>query len=220
MSQCAAHSKRTGQRCRDNAMRGSHLCYHHGGATPKGIAAPQMTTGKYSRFLSLRLASHYHDALADPDIHSIKDEVGLAEARLKDLLSRTESSDLGHAWLTLDAAWQEFARCRTLGDVAGMGVALAQVEAQVARGKADYLLWSDITDKLKLLSDLRLKEHKRLIDLQAMITEERALLIFGLIMQAIREAVLKYAEKDTASHILRDIQEAVREHDLRVVPQR
>lgn len=39
--QCTARSKRTGERCRCAAMLGQRVCYHHGGATPRALAAAQ-----------------------------------------------------------------------------------------------------------------------------------------------------------------------------------
>lgn len=52
---CRATSKRTGQRCRARAMRGQDVCYHHGGASLRGIAHPNYRHGYYSQSPLARL---------------------------------------------------------------------------------------------------------------------------------------------------------------------
>ena len=218
MAQCTARSKRTGQRCGVHAMRGSHVCYHHGGRSRKGIAHPGLTQGgKYSKLLPLKLATAYAEARADPDLHALIDEIALTEARVRELLGRLDSSDLGHAWTQLDAAWQAFARCRSAGDVPGMQAALADLEPVIARGAQDYLLWGEISNAVKLLADLRLKEHRRLVDLQTMISAERANVVFGLLLRSVHSAVITHAAPDVASTILVTIQDAIRGLDLHAV---
>lgn len=52
--QCEATSKRSGKRCRKNAMRGRTVCLAHGGRTPIGISSPHYKTGIHSRYLLVR----------------------------------------------------------------------------------------------------------------------------------------------------------------------
>jgi hypothetical protein len=163
------------------------------------------------------MASHYNEALTDGDLHSLRHEISVLEARARELLSRTETSDLAHAWVDLSKAWEAFSQARTRQDVPAMGEALPVVEAQIRRGLHDYLLWGNLEQTFKTLATLRYQEHKRLIDLQAVITEERALLIFGQIQQTIRDVVLKHADKDQATRILTEAQQAFRVYDLELV---
>lgn len=217
MPQCTAKSKRSQERCRRPACVGRNVCHIHGGKTLQGIASGTYKTGKRSKFLPLHLAADYQRALDDPDLHSIADEIALSDARLCELLRRIETNDLGSAWGHLDTAYQQFTACRSAGDVAGMGKALTAMETQIGRGKDDYLLWREISDQVKLLSTLRLQEHRRLVDLESMMSAQQAGLLFGLIQQAVHKAVTTHADADTARRILAAIQaDLVRVHARQV----
>ena len=206
MPQCTAKSKQSQERCKKDACVGRNVCHIHGGKTRQGVATTNYRHGKYSKFLPLTLAADYQRARDDPDLHSLTDEIALSDARLCELLRRVEHNDLGAAWTHLDAAYQTFQQRRSTGDVAGMGKALSAMEAQIGRGKADYLLWREISEQVKLLGTLRLQEHKRLVDLESMMTAQQAQLFFGLIQQAVHKAVTTYADTDSARRILAAIQ--------------
>ena len=213
---CDGHRK-DGAPCGGWAMRGKAKCHMHGGKSPAGIASPHFRTGKYSSLLPLRLAAAYDAARNDPDIHSLAEEIALAETRLRDLLTRLDTSDLGHAWVMLAAAWRDFARCRSAGDIPGMQKALSIIEPIVKRGEVDYLLWQEITDTARLLAQLRLQEHRRLVDLESMMTAERANVLFGLLLRTVHSAVIEHADPATARRILTAVQATVRTLDTRPV---
>lgn len=46
---CKARSKRHGGPCRARAMIGMEVCYHHGGASRRGITHPNYKHGYYSK---------------------------------------------------------------------------------------------------------------------------------------------------------------------------
>ena len=206
MPQCTAKSKQSQERCKKDACVGRNVCHIHGGKTLQGVASGLYRHGKYSKFLPLSLAADYQRARDDPDLHSLTDEIALSDARLCELLRRVETSDLGAAWTHLDSAYQAFTACRSVGDVTGMGRALSAMESQIGRGKTDYLLWREISDQVKLLGTLRLQEHKRLVDLESMMSAQQAQLFFGLIQQAVHKAVTTHADADAARRILAAIQ--------------
>jgi hypothetical protein len=198
-------------------MRGMEVCRLHGGKSLRGIAHWHYKTGKYAKDLPNQLAGAYEEALSHPEIHTITHEIALGETRLRTLLKRTETSDLGHAWLALSQAWEQFMTARTEGDTLGMKAALTSADTAIARGKTDYLLWQNIMETVKIVADLRLKEHKRLIDLDLVITADRATLLFGLLQNAVRTAVLNYVDPPVARAIFTAIQEDVRGIDTRLV---
>ncbi len=86
--QCEATSKRSGERCRKHAMRGRNVCLAHGGKTPRGAASPHFKTGRYSRSLPGRLVAAYEEALSDPRLLSLRDELALTDAMLMETLSQ------------------------------------------------------------------------------------------------------------------------------------
>ncbi len=80
--QCAATSKRSGKRCRKHAMRGRSVCLVHGGRTPRGTASPHFRHGRFSRSLPGRLLRTYDQALHDPRLLSLRDEIALTEVMI------------------------------------------------------------------------------------------------------------------------------------------
>lgn len=86
--QCTATSKRSGERCRKPAMRGHTVCLAHGGRTPRGEASPHFKTGRYSRSLPGHLAATYEQALADPRLLSLREDIALTDAMICDQLAQ------------------------------------------------------------------------------------------------------------------------------------
>lgn len=210
---CGARKRGTQILCKRWAMPNGR-CALHGGKTPAGIASVHFKTGRYARDLPVRLAASYLAARNDPEIHSLNDEIGVAQARLQELFRRLETSDLGHAWISLAATWALFVKYRSAGDVPAMTETLAEFETIVQRGQQDYLLWQEIGGTIKLLSSLRVSEHKRLVDLQTMMSALDAERLWGVTQHIVRDAILAYADTDVARRILTRIQAELARYDL------
>ena len=90
--QCTATSKRSGKQCRKHAMRGRTVCLAHGGKTPRGVASPHFKDGRYSRSLPGHLLATYEEALRDPRLLSLRDEVALTDAMISELLSQIDDT--------------------------------------------------------------------------------------------------------------------------------
>ncbi len=86
--QCTARSKRSGEQCRKHAMRGRTVCLAHGGKTPRGATSPHFKTGRYSRSLPGHLVAAYEQALHDPTLMSLRDEIALTDALIGETLSQ------------------------------------------------------------------------------------------------------------------------------------
>lgn len=99
MTQCTAKAKSTGERCTQPAMEGMNVCYWHGGMTPKGIASPHYKHGNRSKYMPERLAARYEEAIADPDLGSLKRNIALNEAIVREKLELLNvGGDSGEAW--------------------------------------------------------------------------------------------------------------------------
>ena len=104
MSQCTAKSKQTKQRCKHHATPGMTVCRIHGGRTPVGLAAPAFKTGRYSKYLPAGLTERYVTARTDPELLSLRDEIGLVDTRITEVLTQSSDPDapLGDVWETLE----------------------------------------------------------------------------------------------------------------------
>ncbi len=107
-SQCTARSKRSGNRCGAAAVKGRDVCYHHGGATPRGLAHPSTTHGKSSRYMSAGpMADAYAQMHADrSQLHSLADDIAVLEGFRAAHMSQLDGADMQ-------------ALCDLVADVAG-----------------------------------------------------------------------------------------------------
>ena len=95
MARCTAQSKQQHRQCLQAAMKGRMVCQHHGGKSLVGMSAPNYKHGRYSAHLPTQMAASYQQARSDPEMLSTKDEIALAEARLKELLATLEDTRAG-----------------------------------------------------------------------------------------------------------------------------
>lgn len=100
---CAATNKKTGKPCNGFAMKGKDVCFHHGGNTPSGMAAPQTKHGRYSSHLPARLLAKFQEAAADHELYQMRLDISLLEARELELFTRLDYGDSPELWKQLQA---------------------------------------------------------------------------------------------------------------------
>jgi len=202
MSQCTAKSKRTGQQCQQNAMKGSTKCFHHGGSTPKGMASPHFKTGRYSKYLPKRLLEDFANALGDQDLLALSSEISLLDARLGDLIRRVDTGESGEIWKALRDTYKALNQAREIGDTVTMGVALAEIGKLITRGHMDYANWREISILIEQRRRLVESERKRLIDLHQMVRADK----FMIFIQTLADSVKRNVhDKDALAAIQNDI---------------
>lgn len=106
---CGAKT-RSGKPCRKRAVRGMRRCRNHGGASLVGIANPNWKHGRYSSYLPRNLAKRYREAVTDPSLVSVVDELALVVARQQCLLEQLkgiEDSSTHDAVERETAIWAE-----------------------------------------------------------------------------------------------------------------
>ena len=156
---CKAKCKSTQERCKRYASIGQYVCHVHGGATPRGLADRKTKTGRYSADLPTQLAYMYRQALSNPELVSVKDEIAITETRLRELLQLLKPNDSNDMW--------------------------AEVGGQVDR-----------------LRNLRQAEHKRLVDLQQMISTDRAILLLGAVVDIVMNALKKHVDNERVVRVV------------------
>lgn len=206
-ARCTARKKRTEDQCGSFAMANGK-CAVHGGKTPTGFALPQTKTGRYSRHLPTRLASKYEQAIADPELLALRDDIGLLDTRLGLVVAALDTGESRESWVALMAAvssledqWQKL-----LDDGEPPEEMERTVEAiarLVRQGLSEGYVWSEIRGLLKERNDLVSSERKRLVEMQQYITHERAMLLFGAVMDAVQRHVRDPRALAAVAHDLR-----------------
>lgn len=156
-------------------------CELHGGPTPHGDALPQTKHGKRAKYMPPRLTEHFREALSDPELMSLNEDIATAEARIVDLLSRADKGEskalygrMLSAYYDVDEAWAE-------GDTKQMYKALKQLKAQIFAAKQDFETWDEAG---------RWAERKRkLIETQAKMHQMVRADQFMVLVDALRESV-------------------------------
>ncbi len=91
---CGAKTRR-GSPCQRRPARGRNRCKLHGGATPRGIGSPHFKTGKYSKYRPDRRISDYHKISGDEELRSLRQELILIDAHIKELLQSLNTIEPG-----------------------------------------------------------------------------------------------------------------------------
>lgn len=185
--QCEAKTRQGGT-CKSKAMPNGR-CRMHGGGSLLGIASPTYKTGRYSRFLPSRLAARYEEMRGDVELLELREEIGLVDTRLADLLSRVDTGESGALWRSLMQARMDLIAAKRANDLKGQGEALSFILDLISQGHADYRAWAEVGAVLEQRRKLVESERKRMIETQQMISSERAMALLGAVVNIIKEHV-------------------------------
>jgi hypothetical protein len=177
-------------------------CYLHGGKTPGGMASPQFKTGRYSKYLPARLAGKYQDALADKHLLELRFEVALVDTRLAELIERVGAGESKDLWHTLKATNAELNVAIRSKDTAKMALAVRKIGELIDQGIGDHQAWVDVFDVIEQRRKLVESERKRLVEMQQMITSERAMLLIAALVDVVRNHV---TDRDILAAISADV---------------
>lgn len=183
---CAGKSRQTGLPCKRGPTAGSRYCKFHGGRIPKGADSPRYKHGRYSRHLPSNLAQKYGEALADPDLMELRDEVALLHTRLCQLIESGESLPL---WDKTAEAYADLRQAMVDKDDVAIAAGLSLLENYLRRGKADSMRWREIYQTVNNVTRIKEREHKRAVALQQMMTLEQFMLIIGKIADIARKTI-------------------------------
>lgn len=187
--QCQAKAKSTGEQCRRRAVAGRTVCTVHGGLTPVGPALPQFKHGRYSKYLPTRMAERYQEAQADPDLLALRDEVALLDARLSVLLEQVDAGGTADVWKRLKDTFHELQRANASGDKIRQRALFFDLTQLIQSGGNEYDAWQEIYDMFERRRKLVESERKRLVEIQNVITVDRAMGLIAFITDTIRRHV-------------------------------
>lgn len=177
-------------------------CRLHGGATPSGIASPNLVHGRYSKHLPARMLERYQEALADEKLLALNDEIALLDIRLTDLLTKIDTGESGESWKQAGEAYAELKVAMNKIDIKATQTAMTALERILTTSSSDYAAWTEIQFVLQQRRKLVDTERKRLMDMQQVITSEQAMTLISALSAILLEEV-------TDRHVLARIQTRV-----------
>lgn len=187
--QCKAKAKSTGKRCKRPAMRGMAVCRFHGGMSLKGAAAPNFKDGRYSKYMPAQLESKYAEALKDPNLVSMRDEIAVITARLQEMfggINTTSGLDYYHKLVNL---WGEYTTYGEMGDTDNMARVQGEIGKMILKGESMAQKWEEIIKLIEMRRKLAESEQKRLINMNQMISVERASMFVFKILGIIKKYI-------------------------------
>lgn len=165
-------------------------CRLHGGKSLGGIASPTFKTGIKSKYaLPPRLQARYSAAVDDPALLEQRHEISVLDARLGDLLGRVDTGESGAIWNALMTARGDLLMARVSSNQKDMAEALNTIISLISKGHTDYQAWREVGTALDQRRKLVESERKRLIELQATITSEQAMLLMNALLMAVKANV-------------------------------
>lgn len=202
MAQCAAKSKRSGERCKKDAVPGRSVCHMHGGKSLVGAAVHTYKDGRYSKLLPARLVSNYERAAHDSDLLVLREDIALVDARLADLLCRVDSGESGEAWKRAKAALRLMQDGLAANDRDRATSGMMDLDSIIKEGLEDHHAWVEVGELLDRRERLVRSERRRMVELQQMITAEQALMLIAALTNSVR---LHVTDPDALRAISADI---------------
>lgn len=181
---------RNGEQCGNHAAPGTSKCKFHGGASLVGIASATFKSGRYSKDLPTRLAARYNEALADPKLLELRDEIALVGTRQSELLTHLDTGLSLQHWKDAQAAHSEVMAAIRAKDSVALQIALHALSQALDAGMGDYRVWEEIVEMTEQRRKLVESQWKYQIAAQQTITAEKALVLLAAVVDVIRRHVV------------------------------
>lgn len=229
---CTGKAKSTDKRCRRERMIGKTKCYIHGGKSLRGIAHPNYrANGHYlGKDLPTRLAQHFEAQLKDPDLLSQRQSIALVGAFIAEMIPKLktgESATLIEELRRLRADFvkesQEAALARQQGDkgkaqrhaVRAQSI-MSEMMKLIDHGAEQGQIMREIGEQIDRYKSLKEAEAKRLINMQQVITADRANLMLGAVISIMMTVLRKHLDEKAARTIFADVSRGLDHHLLRL----
>lgn len=151
---------------------------------------------KYGPKLPKHMRADYERARNDDALLSMREEIAVLDARIQALLSNVDAGESGALWKELRAQNKRVKdirrRQREPGDEAGrradaveMAEAMQAIDRMIETGYADWAIWSDIQDVIRLRETVVRSERRYLVEQQLVISVESAQLLMAMLTEAV-----------------------------------
>lgn len=200
---CGAKLPGKGEYCTKPPCKGRTRCRRHGGRSLRGAEHPNYKHGRHTRlFGSLR--EDYEAAISDPDLLSMREDVALIDAMVSDLLGRMKEGGAPNDWYhDIRKKARAFRDAFDAGNVTKMRETFAPLFDTIEDAAQDVALMNSIVSMLEKKSRLVQREHKRLIDIQSVMTGREVLGLVGEIVKVIGNNV---TDRHTLDAIILDVE--------------
>jgi hypothetical protein len=199
-SPCGAGT-RQGTPCQNPAMTNGR-CRMHGGKTPCGIASPNLTTGRRSKYLLGGLADKVDEAERDPELMNLRSEIILIDALMAERCERLDSGESDEVWNDLIRLRGALEKDLASENLQRLHSYAAQFTGLIDRGIVVRSATRDVMSLIEQRRKLVESEARRLGKIQQMVSYEDLALFMRRVFTSIREHV---ADQHALERIAQDL---------------
>lgn len=197
------HVRPDGTACKNYAVAGKTRCRFHGGNARGGVLAPTFKDGRYSKYIPTGLRERFELAEKDPELLSLREEILLTDSRVKELLESLETGESSSLWAILAGLVGTLRMKINAGaDVDDLDKTISAMEKVILKGGDQRETWAEIMTFIDSRRRLVEGERKRLVEMNQVITTEKALTLITALAQSVKANV---TDKDALKRISRDL---------------
>jgi len=189
--QCTAKSKRSGERCKNHAMKGKTVCHIHGGKSKSGIEHPNYKTGRYVKGLADKKAKVIDNLLRDEDLLKLDDNIALMDLRIIELVdSLMEGGNPAELWKKALKSWELMWMATAREDSDAVAKHRNNLDEILRQGVREITTWDEIADRTETRRKLADTEMKRREKMQYLVMVEDTLKDYMALGRMIRRAII------------------------------
>ncbi len=202
---CGARNKRK-RPCRRHPITHRTRCPKHGGKTLPGLANPNATHLRYSKYIPGRLREAYEESLARGDQLNLDRQIAMCDTRETELWKRLDTGKTESLWPRIGVGLDQLDRAMAAADTREIEAAISNLMALALVGEGQQETWLELRENADARRRLVNTEVRRLAVTEDTISRARlAVLTVKLadgFRQAIEENVSDEIERRRALHQL------------------
>jgi hypothetical protein len=171
---CGIKGKQNGLPCKALAMANGR-CRMHGGTALYGKDHNWFMGNRYQADITGPLLEKYLNAVNDPEILNLSEEIAVLQARLSSLLA--DATGNGQSGMLADKqleVWRALMGAKRRRDGATYAEKLDELGELFKEGSRLRGVWEEIYEAMDMLRKLQHREQRRRVEMHAMLTSEQA----------------------------------------------
>jgi hypothetical protein len=164
----------------------------HGGKSLRGVDSPRFKTGRYSKYLPDRLAEKYQEALSDPDLISLSNELALVDSQLTTQLEQWHETGMNRdGWAMAQKLCNELHQHTITGEQAKARGTMDRLRKLLDEENENNTAaaWEFVGELIESRRRLVETERRRLNDEDHAVPIEKLMLFMAALLDIIRRRV-------------------------------
>lgn len=179
--------------CMSYPLKGRKYCRHHQYMGPSGPDHHNFIHGKYTPLLRRDLIYAYTNSIQAEDPFSMRDELGLIDARLSMLAQDLDLADgqglKDQVFELKNWIHEMYGKNQVDGTAIDLNEVQDRLDRILANAENERKRWSEIYDVIDFRRKLVESEHRRMLDSQKMVTEKEFMTMIAFLLNIIKKHI-------------------------------